>query len=604
MAATFERIKVSYSLASVVDSAITSIRATRSVEQAKSEAAFQQAVADGLSYDGQVQFRKQQIDDLKTSSFTDPEYETKLTESLSELKRLARFGKYRAKYQMSLTDLMSGKITAEQHLSMLQDSLSQTTDVDLQNEINKEITDASAKVKEYHDTILINQVKRAQNDGSSSILSDAISKVQDKRSLAQLSGNDEEVSAYDNTLTVLKSQLGKVKIEDEMNSAQVKNITKGLGVADKLNTLNTQIATADSTAPVTINGTRYASSKDFWMQLRDGYVAGNGTGLFKDVSSELESYYKESVDASVARDGYATAMTLDSIKTNFDLIKNRPEMQPYLEKFNNIQGIVMSYAFDTTAKKIVNNASFSGDFKGANEQLINFSKKYGVDSESYRLQIANELTQQALSQNVVPAPLLKESGLTPETFKTPTAEPTATAIVPPTPITPAPTPTMPTPTTPTVSTTVPAAEQTPAIPKIGDTIPGTNLKYEAADIANLKSGITPTAQKPAETPAPTPTPAATPTATPTQTAPITPKIGDVIPGTNLRYEAADIANLGAGGAAPTQITPTAEHSVVAGDTIRAIADKNNTTVSKILELNPQYKENPNLIKPGEKIKLA
>lgn len=496
MAVTLERIKPSNNIASVIDSAVTAIRATRATEQAKTEADFQQAITDGLSYDGQVAYRQKQLADEQASSFSDPQYETQLTTSITSLNKLARFARYRAKYQMSLADLSSGKISAQQQLDMLNDQLSQTTDPDLQQEIQGEITTATTAVKNYNDTILSNEVKKAQNDGSPKVLSTAISDVQDKRSLAQLDGNDEAVSAYDNTLTVLKGQLGQVQIEDSMNSAQVKSITKGLGVFDKVDELNSQIANADSTVSVTINGTRYASAQDFWTQLRDGYIAGNGVGIWKDMFTELNSYYKDTIDAATARDGYATTMTLDSVKNTLDGVKNRPEMQPYLDRINTIETNVLAYAMDSTAKKIISVADFTGDFQTATQQLLDFSKKYGVDTDSYRLQMANDLAQQALQQNIPPADVLKKSGLNPETFATPTATPTTPAAT--------------TPTTPVAATPIPGA---------------------------------------------------------------------------------------------TPVADGAAHLVVAGDTLSSIATKNNVTVAQLLELNPQLKANPNLIKPGESIAL-
>ena len=45
------------------------------------------------------------------------------------------------------------------------------------------------------------------------------------------------------------------------------------------------------------------------------------------------------------------------------------------------------------------------------------------------------------------------------------------------------------------------------------------------------------------------------------------------------------------------------HQVVSGDTIGAIAKKYGKTVDNIIKTNPELKANPNLIKPGQKIKI-
>ena len=45
------------------------------------------------------------------------------------------------------------------------------------------------------------------------------------------------------------------------------------------------------------------------------------------------------------------------------------------------------------------------------------------------------------------------------------------------------------------------------------------------------------------------------------------------------------------------------YKVVGGDTLWAIAQANNTTVDKLIELNPRYKKNPNVIRVGETVVL-
>lgn len=49
--------------------------------------------------------------------------------------------------------------------------------------------------------------------------------------------------------------------------------------------------------------------------------------------------------------------------------------------------------------------------------------------------------------------------------------------------------------------------------------------------------------------------------------------------------------------------PTNVHQVVSGDTIAAIAKKYGKPVDNIIKTNPELKVNPNLIKPGQKIKI-
>lgn len=577
MAITLKKLRVSISLASVVDSTILSVRAVRAVEQAKKESDFQQAVADGMSYAAQVDFRNKQLTDENASSFTDSKYVSTLTDSISSLKKLSRFQIYRAKYQVSLADLSSGKITAQQHLSMLQDQIGQTLDPDLQEEIQGEITTATTAVKNYNDTILSNDIKRAQNDGSAGILNSTIQEVQDKKSIASLNGNQEEVSAYDNTLTVLKGQLGTVQIEDAMNSAQVTSITKGLGAFQKIDVLNSYIANADPSVPVTVGNKRYSSAQDFWSQLRDGYIAGSGTGVWGDMFSELSTYYQSTVNAAVARDGYATTMTLDSIKNSLESVKNKPEFQPYLERIATLESNALAYGFQSTSKAIVERAAFSGDFKTANDQLLTFEKKYGIDAEAPRLQLANELTTQALNQKVDPTAMLKETGLSPDTFITPTTTPTANPLVP-APLTP---------NTPASagggSHTVTSGDSLSKIAAQNNTTVAKLIELNPQYKAN------PNLIQPGQSVALPGSGGTTPSAiTPPVVTPVTPKV--TVPTSAPAPVAAPASSSG--------------HVVVSGDTLSGIAAKNNTTVANLVALNPQYASNPNLIGVGQTVKLT
>lgn len=57
---------------------------------------------------------------------------------------------------------------------------------------------------------------------------------------------------------------------------------------------------------------------------------------------------------------------------------------------------------------------------------------------------------------------------------------------------------------------------------------------------------------------------------------------------------------------PTSAIPATggQHTVASGDTLSAIALKNGMSLTQILNLNPQFRANPNLIKPGQTIALS
>src|SRR3989304_5709818 len=167
MAITLQPLKLSINLTSVVDGAISSVKAVRKTEQARKEAEFQRAIANGLSYDEQVRLRKEQLEE-------------------------------------------------EEYLSALTSQLNGIDYPELRVEIQGDITAAQAKVKTYKDTILANQVKKAKYDGTRATLTDAISRVNTARAEALINDNEDEVTTYDETLSALNSQLSGVKIQDSI----------------------------------------------------------------------------------------------------------------------------------------------------------------------------------------------------------------------------------------------------------------------------------------------------------------------------------------------------------------------------------------------------
>lgn len=55
---------------------------------------------------------------------------------------------------------------------------------------------------------------------------------------------------------------------------------------------------------------------------------------------------------------------------------------------------------------------------------------------------------------------------------------------------------------------------------------------------------------------------------------------------------------------PVPATNNNSYTVASGDTLSAIASKNNVSLTQLLNLNPQFRANPNLIKPGQSISLS
>ncbi len=571
-----------------MNGSINAVKKTRSTEQARKEAEFQRAIANGMSYEDQIAFREKQLDEEKGSSFSDTEYISKLEKSVTDTKKLSRFNKYRTRYAELVTELSAGKINEQSYLESLRTNLNGVNDEDLRLEIQNDIVAATQKVKEYQDTILANQIKKAKYDGTQSALNDAISRVNSARMQALISENDDEVTAYDETLAALNGQLSTTKIQDSITDFQVRSITRGVNPTEKLNFINNEIQKADPNVAVKIGDRTYANAQQFWTLERDNFLAGNSQ-VFGDFFSELKTTAENAVNANAAKFGYPTQVVLDQTLSYFNDLRAKPEIAPFVGKLDITQATVMAEAVDKLSKTVNDIATNNLSFKEGDVQLQNIARKYGIDTSGYRIDLQNKSLQ--ISE--------PEEGLIPEVnLELPKVGET--------------------PSTPAAPGVTPAPSITPQSireVKAGDTLSRiatesnvtlaqlleANPKYKEnpnlirpGEKVNIPGAtpITPTptptvTPAPAEkTPAPTPAPVVTPTPTPTSTPAVVPPVTPT-PTTP----------------APTAPVPssTSTYQIISGDTLSGIAAKYGTTVEELARINQIV--DPNKIKAGATIKL-
>lgn len=533
--------KFSVDLGNVVSNSIDVVVAIRKTERARKEAEFQRAIANGLSYDAQVALREAQLDEEKKSSISDADYITTLEKSITDTKKLNRFNKYRTKYATTLGDLSGGKINESQYLDTLRNQLQNIDDPDLRLEIQTDITAAEGKVKTYNDTILSNNVKKAQYDGTKAVLESAIANVNTARATASISDNQDEITAYDATLSALNSQLSSVRIQDSMTDFQVRSSTRGTNPIEKLNYINSELQSADSNTAIKIGDRTFTSAQQFWSLERDNFLAGTSK-VFGNFFDELDAYTKNTIAATAVKFGYPTQTVLDSTFQTFSDLRSRPELTPFGNKLDITQAGVMSDAVDKLAKVINAVGTNNLTFQEADIQLQNIATKYGVDVSGYRLQLDEQLRNLARGGVIGQAEAIK---LAPDVnVELPKVgeqkKPATTTPVAPTPVTP---------TTPAVGGSIqvkagdtlssialnagigltqllelnPQFKQNPNIIRPGQTVNLTPPKTETP-VTTPTPASTPTPTPAPTTTAPAPTPApATPTATPIPTTPTTPQ---------------------------------------------------------------------------------
>lgn len=101
-----------------------------------------------------------------------------------------------------------------------------------------------------------------------------------------------------------------------------------------------------------------------------------------------------------------------------------------------------------------------------------------------------------------------------------------------------------------------------------------------------------------------------PTAQPKTPAPVVPAPTSSIPAPATQSTPAvpNMSTINTPAPAPYSPAPTIQsggpYTVQSGDTLSAIAARNNVSLSQLLDMNPQYRANPNLIKPGEVVNFG
>lgn len=492
--------KIGFNLASVVDSARVNARAERASRQAELESDFQRAIADGLSYEEQVQFRQEQIEEEKASAFTDKDFVLKLTKSVTSTKKLARFGRYRTTYQKSLQNLSAGKVNEESVLQSLKEMLKVTTDSALRTEMETNITKQETAIKESRDAILSNKVKKAKFDGTANVLQSALSEVQGARLAAQLNGNDDEVTAHDVTLSALQGQLSTTRISDAISDYEVKSVTAGNKTDDKLNFFDAEIGDSNDTAPVRIGNRTYNSEREFWELERNTYLTGESK-TFGSFTSEMKQEITDELAGDAVRFGSPTQVSLDTAQATFDGYVARPGLELHIERIRAIQSDVMSRAVDLLAKDVVAKATDNLEFKGGVATLENIQARYNVDTSSYQTGLEKQLL--ALPEDVFPIEEKRE--LAPDVeVPTPVVEAPVTTEAPPEPPPEPEAPALPEPTEPAQP---PAAVEPPADLTV-EPLPPT--EEEPPPVQEEEPIAEPVPPPPPPEPTPTPTPEAEP----------------------------------------------------------------------------------------------
>lgn len=378
MAQNRKPTRLTIDLSTVVNNAAASIKKARSEYDSKLELEFQRAIADGMSYDDQVKFRQNQITELNASSFASPSMELPLQKSITDTKKLARFQKYRDKYEGTIGDISAGIGHNEAQLNFLNDSLSSTTDPQLRSEIIDNIQTTRKNIETDRQTLLNNRVTYATQDGTRKVLEDAISTTASAKMQANLNGNTDEVETRSAQLLALKGQLETVKANDAISNWRVTSTSRGTSPQEKLDFINGMMQTVDPTVPVRIGGKSYNNAQEFWVEKRTGFLEGTDQ-TFGNYFDELKGKLNDRVKSDTLKFGAPVQDSLDFVQNSLNDAAKKPGVANFADRLDPLRADILIPAVKAVTDKMSDDASTNFDYISGQRQIENLGKRYGVD---------------------------------------------------------------------------------------------------------------------------------------------------------------------------------------------------------------------------------
>lgn len=158
--------------------------------------------------------------------------------------------------------------------------------------------------------------------------------------------------------------------------------------------LNNQISTADGNSPITINGTRYNSAKDYWTGTRDAYINGIGaTGNFQSFFNDFEKEVQSKIDtvSKVNKFGFVPVSTLEGIQNDYNNLSNRSEFVNVNTKLTASKVLALSYGVEKSANALITSATEALQLKTGQDALKSLQLKFGIDTTGKQFELQGRI---------------------------------------------------------------------------------------------------------------------------------------------------------------------------------------------------------------------
>lgn len=405
-------------LGTAVGDYLESFQQARSQAQAKSEAAFQDAVASNtLNPDAQVAYRQSMLDKAMEEYSPDQDYITDLKTKLASAKVQAHNSDVMTKINADKAQVAGAFESNQTYLGQLQDLLNNENDPQLKSTLQSEITAVRGTMVDNQLKLISTEQSKAISDKSTTELNKALDDASNQKASFLAIGDQTNAELMDATINNIKQNLVNIKIDDENNGLNINKAVDSnpLGYLQNLKNL---IATSDTTTPIIYYGVggslrqmSYESEQAYWQAVLGNYL---NTSFIGDITKQYSDY----VNNAAVVNKLIPNSVLDSLKSDFAQLSADPDLAPYVTQLQQTQVQIMGDAVAKNAAAIVDNyKNVDQDANSALGQLDDLSQKYGIDVTAYTNQIvagAAKQTSAGISAINTAATQYENQGSTPD----------------------------------------------------------------------------------------------------------------------------------------------------------------------------------------------
>lgn len=381
-------------LSATVETSINAVLEVKNRETAIKEAEFQAAVAEGLmSYEAQLEYRQNQLAEEKKSAFVDEGFVANLNQSIATTKKMVRYDRIRKKYESSLKQYVEGKKSLKQHTAAIQNLLGREGVPDeMRSQLQGEVVSLNQTMIENEATAIKNRALVAQRDLSIPLIEKSIAEVGDRRAKDLLNGNEEAVSAWDETLYNLRSQKSFIIVTNGTNDIAYQTARNDLKVHQQVSLFDSLINEANANEPFLYNNVRYPSLKDYWTQQRDTII--NSSEFWGSLSAELDA--ESTRLASQSPSGQITVARIKEVDDFYKNLATRPGFENYVDRIERERTSMTDSAVNELASFIESEATITEDYDTARRAALQLETTFGI-----KLTRVPEPTQKSFAETTI-----------------------------------------------------------------------------------------------------------------------------------------------------------------------------------------------------------